>query len=319
MSDIEWTDKTWNPVVGCKECSPGCRECYAARIAHRGMSPQHKGLTKLHVLTDGSRRVSWNGQVGYVRSLLTKPIGWRRARKVFVGSMTDLFYKEVRTEWLDEIFAVILIALLHTRQIPHVFQLLTKRARRMAEYTNDPGLPERLARCAGNLMEDGDAWYDRVWQHVRDHGPTHEGLWLGTTVEDDPWMSRVEYLMRCPATVRFLSCEPLLGPINALRLDDIAYRDADGRLIDWVIAGGESGPKARPCDIDWIRRIVTECGLMGVPVFVKQLGKFPIEVGDRVVARELGLRNSKGGDPSEWPEDLRVREWPGTSAAERVA
>lgn len=303
-SKIQWTDAVWNPVRGCSHISAGCANCYAARQAHRfdtcsERSPYH-GLTKP---LDPWGRVRWSGEVRFVPEMLDAPLRWRRPRRVFVNSMSDLFHESVTDEQIAAVFGVMAAC------PQHVFQVLTKRPERMARWfewfaTMSPGL---------------DGW-------------PLPNVWLGVSCEDQRAADeRIPLLLQTPAAVRFVSCEPLLGPVNFAR-SGLAFGVplANGSRwfgskpgIDWVIVGGESGPGARPCDVEWIRSIVRQCRAAGVPVFVKQLGSCPQDHGtgldwpDGIRFRQgVGpgsaalLRHSKGGDPAEWPEDLRVRQWP---------
>lgn len=210
-SRIEWTDATWNPVTGCSKTSPGCKNCYADRMA---------------------RRLRAMGQVRYRNGfsltlqpdVLDAPFGWKKPRLVFVNSMSDLFHEDVPVSYIRRVFSVM------KRADWHVFQVLTKRA-------------ERLTDCSHKL-----AWPRNVW--------------MGVSVETDAYYDRINRLASVPAAVRFLSLEPLLGPLAGLPLSD----------IDGVIVGGESGPRARPMQPDWVRRIRAQCETAGVPFFFKQWG-----------------------------------------------
>lgn len=374
MSKIEWTDATWNPVVGCSPVSEGCRNCYAAKEAIRlGGNPNEKISTMYAGTSEmrgagSKRRAVFTGRVNLVPDRLDQPLRWRKPRRVFVNSMSDLFHESVPFEFIDRVFAVMALCPQHT------FQVLTKRPERMAEYLNKAGAVRSICVAAdeviGSLLPPvGDrdefdpsvvrewkSWYrqfggaDHVkrltaWtqgggaaeeKFIREGGGLYPSwinwplpnVQLGTSVEDQAAADeRIPHLLRTPAAVRFLSCEPLLGPVD---IDRAMYGDAyrygmnhfghtDGfgyeALIHWVIVGGESGPGARPCDVAWIRSIKDQCQAAGVPVFVKQLGARPL-VTDPPGARmahwhdDLRLRDRKGGDPAEWPEDLRVREYP---------
>lgn len=342
MSRIQWTDATWNPVIGCTPVSEGCRNCYAAGHARRmggnPRTPYYEGLAR----TAGDGRAVFTGVVRTMEDRLDQPLRWTRPRRVFVNSMSDLFHPDVPFEFVDRVFAVMALADRHT------FQVLTKRPERMAEYLghNPTGrlnavTHARVARAAEAIArsrgEDTAAPYWDVWLEC---WPL-PNVWLGTSVEDQTAADeRIPHLLRCPAAVRFLSCEPLLGPVD-LRSVGHGYHDAltstccpfcgeygvdpcppcrngEGVMVDWIIAGGESGPRARPCNVGWIRSIVDQCREAGVPVFVKQLGADPRVCypsrsqawPDSEVEYEAPLHDPKGGNPEEWPEDLRVREWP---------
>ncbi len=230
-STIEWTEATWNPVVGCRKVSAGCANCYAERMANRlaamatadvagGRNPGKKAAY-VHVI---NRRGSWNGDVYLDYSSVEAPLSWTTPRVIFVNSMSDLFHEDVPEEFIYAVFDVM------NRCEQHTFQLLTKR-------------PERTAELSRRL----------------DWGPN---IWMGTSVENKAVTQRVHDLRRTHASIKFLSVEPLIGPIPRLPLTG----------IDWVIVGGESGPGARPMNIDWVRQICDRCVSRGVPFFFKQWG-----------------------------------------------
>ncbi len=210
-SKIEWTDSTWNPVTGCTKISHGCKYCYAERMAKR---LQLAGVKKYK---DGF-------QVAVHTSALEEPTRWKKPRMVFVNSMSDLFHKDVTTDFILSVF--------HTmNQSPqHIFQVLTKR-------------PGRVLKINRKL-------------------PWTQNIWMGTSIESERWQSRLDDLKSTDAHVKFLSLEPLLGPLPNLDLDG----------IDWVIVGGESGPKARPMCIEWVREIRDMCIEKKTPFFFKQWG-----------------------------------------------
>jgi protein gp37 len=211
LSSIEWTDATWNPVTGCSKVSPGCKHCYAERMAKRLKSM-------------GQPRYRNGFQLTLQQDVIQQPLTWRKPRVVFVNSMSDLFHSDVPLYYLQRVFKVMADAYWHT------FQILTKRSERLAE--------------VGNRLE----WPRNVW--------------MGVSVESEDYIYRIEQLRTVPAAVRFLSVEPLLGPIYKLPLND----------IDWVIVGGESGPHARFIDPTWVRRIRDDCVRAHVPFFFKQWG-----------------------------------------------
>lgn len=249
---------------------------------------------------------------------LTDPLHWRKPRRIFVNSMSDLFHEDVPREFILKVFAVASFC------PHHQFQILTKRPDRTAELVSDP----RVSAPGGELW-DAAVWLNTVsppfdtslWSGRRPVWPL-PNVWLGTSIESDDQLARAWELLKCPAAVRFLSCEPLLGPIA----NQPGQRNwTDG--IDWVIVGGESGPGARPCPVEAIRSVVRQCQEAGVPCFVKQWGSKPVcgcggSVGDwaknhgerRAECSRCGmvlpLIDRKGGDPAEWPEDLRVRQFP---------
>jgi protein gp37 len=210
-SKIEWTNATWNPVTGCSLISEGCANCYAQRMAKR---LEAMGLFRYR-----------NGfRVTIHPDLIDVPFRWKKPRLIFVNSMSDLFHEEVPFEFIEQVFMTMASA-------PwHVFQILTKRADRMA------GIAEKLK-----------------WP---------KNLWAGVTVESPRYTDRIQKLKTIPATVRFVSFEPLLGPINR----------PDLTLINWAIVGGESGPHARPMAADWARNIRDACIEQAIPFFFKQWG-----------------------------------------------
>ncbi len=263
-TNIEWTDKTWNPVEGCTFAkgseAAGCLNCYAARAALR------RPESCLAIMRAAGPR--WTGKVGLVESRLEHPLHWRKPQRIFVNSMSDLFHEKIPSVDIAKIFSV----MANCRQ--HTFQILTKR-------------DDRMIRLMPSIWSLFDAPLANVW--------------LGVSVENRANLHRIATLRATPAAVRFLSLEPLLEDLGTLELSG----------IDQVIIGGESGPGARPCDINWIRNIIAQCRNAGVAVFVKQLGAkaYPGRLGTGRMPC-LGLKDRKGGDMSEWPEDLRIREFP---------
>jgi protein gp37 len=281
-SRIEWTEATWNPVTGCTKVSPGCDHCYAETFAERWRGvPGHHFERGFDVTLRPER--------------LEQPLRWLRPRRVFVNSMSDLFHEDVPDGLIGSVFDVM------AKTPRHTYQILTKRHGRMRS-------------LLGKWADDGWMWrrYDGLWC-----GPVKGPLpnvWLGVSAEDQKWADiRIPALLATPAAVRFVSAEPLLGPVTLFpgrwlpplgggpRVSLLRPWENPGPSLDWVIAGGESGPGARRMAGDWARGLVAECTGTGTPVFVKQLGS--------VLGRELGA-GPKGGDWSAWPEDLRVREFP---------
>lgn len=314
---IAWCDETWNPLRGCSRVTEGCRHCYAQRVAARfsGLGQPYEGLA-----TRSPAR--WTGEVRLIEEHLTDPLRWKRPRRIFVNSMSDLFHERVPDEWIDRIFAVMALAPQHT------FQVLTKRPERMLAYfTHD-----RSARLTA-IIRAGDAVTHRGAQRNGYYDVPLPNVWLGVSVEDQATANeRIPLLLRTPAAVRFVSYEPALGPvdftdivirhgegheqhIDALSMSDDSPEDDEdfrGACLDQVIVGGESGLGARPCDINWIRATVTACRDAGVACFVKQLGARPcVEMHSCGNVRLDGIRDRKGGDMEEWPEDLLVRQFPG--------
>lgn len=344
-SNIEWTGATWNCLAGCEAVSPGCAHCYAATMTRRleamGQA-DYSGLT-----TDKH----FNGKIRCLPHKLDIPLKRKKPTVYFVNSMSDLFHEDVPDEFIDKVFAVMALCPQHT------FQVLTKRAERMHAYTQrfldnsthlsrygcwasdtanwltSNGLRKREPRDGG---EDSDATYEALLNAFGGyrHGGFLPNVWLGVSAEDQQRADeRIPWLLKTPAAVRFVSAEPLLGPID-FGLRNWADLGRDDCRLDWVIVGGESGPMPRPCCLSWIRLIVDDCQAAGVACFVKQLGGRPIHEhagGDRehrsynpcgwredlpsgrVIAHHGGhlhLKDKKGGDPSEWPADLRIRQYP---------
>src|SRR5579883_426912 len=285
-TSIEWTDATWNPIRGCSRVSEGCRNCYAEKFAYRfsGTGRPYEGLVRVNAA--GERKPEWNGQVRFIEKHLLDPLKWggqvkeewgvlggemrERTRGIIVNSMSYLFHENFPDEWIDRIFAVMALC------PQHIFQVLTKRPERMRKYLL--GKSDKNHRAA-------------VWMAMAsfDEGlgmPCPEwplpNVWLGVSVEDqDVLNKRVWTLLKTPAAVRFLSAEPLLGPLDLnageLLIDKRLYRYTIGRYLDWVIVGGESGPGARSCNLSWLKSIVDDCAAAKVPCFVKQLGAHPVQ------------------------------------------
>lgn len=329
-SKIEWTDATWNPVRGCDPVSPGCANCYAAEVAARFSGPgqPYEGLATRHP----GQPAKWTGMIRMVPEKLAEPLSWRKPRRVFVNSMSDLFHEDVPFEFIDECFVVMALARQHT------FQVLTKRAERLRQWALASDRLDRLDDAIIRVLDMRDRaldGYDSLQCFRQPHKP-HEAeqwpipnVWLGVSVENQAAADeRIPLLLQCPAAVRFLSCEPLLGPLQL----DSGPRGGPPRFLsteidhpndvklDWVIVGGESGLAARYCDVAWIRSIVEQCQAASVPCFVKQLGSNPLATasittpnlsgGDGRNRIEWATKDRKGGDPAEWPADLRVRQWP---------
>lgn len=241
-SSIEWTDATWNPVTGCTKVSAGCKHCYAERMAGR-------------LQAMGVRQYRNGFDLTLQPEALELPLRWKRPRRVFVNSMSDLFHKDVPLEFIQRAFDVM------NRCPQHAFQILTKR-------------PELAARHAAALN----------WS---------ANIWMGTSVENALVVHRMIDLLRIPAQVRFLSVEPLLGPLPRLPLTG----------IHWVIVGGESGPGARPMKPQWVRQIREQCLAAGVPFFFKQWGG----INKKRTGREL--------DGRTWDQMPVEADWSGRKRA----
>lgn len=321
-TSIEWTDRSWNPVRGCARVSPGCENCYAERQAHRFASTAPEGFRKqpyegLTVLSKHGPR--WTGRARFVPAQLDAPLRWRKPQRVFVNSMSDLFHEDVAFEEIAAVFGIMASCPQHT------FQILTKRPRRMLQWFRwaESQYPDARTHALGAaLQQELDTGPDSQPLHTK-HCADPEGpwplpnVWLGVSCEDQQRANeRIPLLRRCPAIVHFVSAEPLIGPIA---LDDrwlewlpIGPDENDeSHLLPplrWLIVGGESGPGARRCRVEWISQLVAQCKSADVACFVKQLGSRPW--ADRVDEHPGRLYDRKGGDMNEWTPELRVREFP---------
>lgn len=347
-TSIEWTDYSWNPIraadrktgkVGhyCEKISPGCANCYASAFQPRFGLPMYVGewqrerrLAEMDLYLDDHE--------------LRVPVDWRKPRKVFVCSMTDLFGDWVPDAWIDWVFHIM------SRTPHHTYMVLTKRAWRMENYIRT------LCDDSHNRRR-----FDFITTADIDVVPWPlPNVWLGVSVENTEQMRRIEYLLKCPAVVRWLSMEPLLGPVDLAshlrcaeccgktwdRVDanEIPCPACGGAFhgIDWCVIGGESGRGARPCHLEWIRSLVRQCREVNVPPFVKQFGSNFHSDGEvwpeaprytltsmcngvlqnttewnRRKNGRWKFRNSKGSLMDEWPEDVRVREYPTQGVQER--
>jgi len=295
-SKIEWCDTTWNVLAGCDKVSDGCKNCYAMQQSHiRAGNPNLKVKAAYEGTTmkpEGGR-VNWTGKINLLPNRLEQPLHWKKPRKVFVNAMSDLFHEDVPFEFIDRVFAV-----MHKAE-KHTFQILTKR-------------PERALQYILMAMYDEDCnyggFYDQLDRYgIPDATPMPNNIWLGVSVEDQKTADeRIPLLLQIPAKVRFLSCEPLLGEVD-LKLPVKVWVDSDGdkrcdhccnkdrcdehghyyrpqcpycrgtgkgKLLDWVICGGESGHKGRPMHPGWARKLRDDCKAAGVPYFFKQWGEW---------------------------------------------
>lgn len=331
-SGIQWTDATWNPVIGCRRVSEGCRNCYAEVQARRIAAMHPNGPYPGVVRKDYQEKPLplWNGTATFLPERLDQPLRWRKPRLVFVNSMSDLFHEDVTNEQIAAVFGVMAAARQHT------FQVLTKRSKRMREWFAWAA----AIFLSGQALPTSEV-YARVGERFGDgFGSNHwplSNVWIGVSAEDQQRADeRIPDLLACPAAVHWVSAEPLLGPIDFLGHDDGEQPEYPGKYLgqiggmgawtgfgarlDWIVVGGESGPGTRGCDLAWIEDIVEQCSIAAVPVFVKQLGSRPYrESPPRAVRSEtstvvlvpIPLRHSdKGGDPRDWPDGLGPREWP---------
>ena len=281
-STIEWTDATWNPIRGCTRVSEGCRNCYAEHIAARFSEPgqPYEGIAQW----TKSREPRWTGKIVPVPEHLKDPIGWKRPRMIFVNSMSDLFHENLSFEFVIQICHVMRLAPQHT------YQILTKRPERMRYF------------------------FERAWQEM-----PPANWWLGTSVEDQPTADRrIPELLKTRATVRWISAEPLLGPIPLWEFGPIP-------ALDWVVVGGESGPNARPMNPEWPQLIRDQCVSAGVPFFFKQWGEWiptivpgagltPVRVGKHKAGRLLD-----GCEWNEYPRGVGIGEANRSSKADLAA
>lgn len=312
MTTIEWTEESWNPLrarnratnkVGhfCIHASPGCKGCYAERQQPRYGNPIRYAAQDLVLV-----------EPFLDERVLARPLGWKRGREIFPCSMTDLFAPFHPDKWIDAVMAVAALTPQHT------YQVLTKQADRMHKYfTNWPdgaarqhhvfsaahALLNRLAGKTGWSSEDTEFKRAQEALKVWPLPNWHQGV----SVENQEWADkRIPVLLKTKGIARrWISAEPLLDRVR-LRV----YLEKDMRLgedrmtsLDWVVVGGESGPRARPFLLEWAEDLIEQCTETGVPIFMKQVGRIALLDGSRYVTK-----HSKGGDPTEWPEHLRVRE-----------
>jgi protein gp37 len=329
MSKIEWTNKTWNPVVGCSKVSAGCKNCYAIRMAwrlqHIGHSAQKYAGT---VEKSPGGQLNWTGKVNTIESELLKPLKWKKPAMIFVNSQSDLFHESISFEFIDLVFAVMALCPQHT------FQVLTKRPARMAEYFKSREEDMVEIRQAAEIIVCGDPHLFHVTEKLKGEarkqiGPVHitstilphlkeagwfwdvtntgfgneskleyegewplKNVWMGVSIENQQAADeRIPLLLQVPAAVRFLSCEPLLGPVDLTAVAQTVSpgyfgdclqpyhvprcdKDKSYTKINWVIVGGESGRDARPMHPDWVRSLRDQCVKAGTAFFFKQFGEW---------------------------------------------
>lgn len=339
-SKIEWTESTWNPLVGCTKVSQGCKHCYAMTMAARIANAAQRFLRDGKVLTDVQNaylRVvrwerggmdaadfydkalpQWNNRVELIESVLMAPLRAKNPKVYFVNSMSDLFHEAVSFEFVDKVFAAMALCPQHTSQV------LTKRPERAAEYFAIEDTAARIGLATEEFR--GPGYCDWEWPLPN--------VWIGTSVEDQKTADeRIPHLLQVPAAVRFLSCGPLLGPVDLLDLP-ASYPEEEGgeslnrpllrlnalkggywcgpgrfgpetRSVNWVICGGESGHGARPMHPDWARSLRDQCAAAGVPFFFKQVGEWAwSENNDELLT--LGSGRLRKGEAEEWPKWTRV-------------
>lgn len=327
---IEWTatvnpdgsvtpGASWNPVTGCSKVSAGCKNCYAELVFPRVYARQ---CNCGHDIDFHQYLGEENGDENAVNcrlcgcdtfaarkftdvlthpNRLQQPLHWKKPRRIFVNSMSDLFHEDVPFEFIDKVFAVMALSPQHT------YQILTKRPERMREYC-------QMERWA--LVAEARGETEKPFQWPLPN------VWLGVSCENQQTADeRIPILLQTPAAVRFVSYEPALAAIDLSSFRPCVHAIHHGECaqhsrLHWVIIGGESGPKARPFNIQWSRAVIQQCKAAGVPVFMKQLGAQPFLQYSNdldVQAVPLKLEDRKGGNPEEWPDDLRVREFPSSA------
>jgi protein gp37 len=301
-SHIEWTGHTWNPIAGCSILSPGCTHCYAMKDAwrfhHNPQLPHYRDLTK-----KVNGKPVWTGKVALgPDSILLAPLKRSKPTTYFVNSMSDLFHENVPDAWIDRIFAVMALCPQHT------FQVLTKRAERMREYCR----PHAGTWCPTEKQKP--LFSNEI---LRDLGIARVGplpnVWLGVSTERQQEADeRIPHLIRTPAAVRFISAEPLLGPID-LTVPDIALgcHTAGFPDLDWIIVGGESGRGARPMNPAWVRSLRDQCADAGVAFFFKQWGEFVDGYADLRLPPNSNVERTR-------VRDDQVHHWSDTVASIRV-
>lgn len=297
-SKIEWTEETWNPVLGCDKISEGCKNCYAIKTAwirqhNSKMAERFSGLVE----KTEAGKLNWTGKINLLgMDVLTKPLRKKKPTMYFVNSMSDLFHEDVPFSFIDRVFAIMKACPQHT------FQILTKRPQRMAEYFTG-NTPQAIDDATIQLMEDGVRIGTSVClvQMNGVEGWPLPNVWMGVSVENQKAADeRIQYLNFIPAAVKFLSCEPLLGQVDFEKaIGDSLKWHAGGlkNCISWVIVGGESGHHARPMHPDWVRSIRDQCKESEVPFFFKQWGEFSYEAADGECKYEDGTVVPKSDEP----------------------
>ncbi|RLC38220.1 phage Gp37/Gp68 family protein [Candidatus Falkowbacteria bacterium] len=299
---IAWTERTWNPAVGCSKISPGCKNCYAEKMAYRIASTRGATGVKYSKLLNG--RAGWNGKVYCDEKALSIPKRWKQPSRIFVPSMGDLFHKEVSYDFIDKVYDTMLSCDWHT------FQVLTKRPDIALDYY------ESVKADQAEIGEPTAIDYA-------------ENIWFGTTAENQEMADkRIPILLQIPAAVRFVSVEPMLGPVDLYN----KKRDYLGPItgtkgqvledgLNWVIIGCESGPGARECKTEWVRGLVGQCQSASVPVFVKQLQMYKatnhnkiFESADLVRSyycdEKVKVKRFLTKKIEQFPADLMIREYP---------
>ena len=330
-STIEWTEATWNPIAGCSVVSPGCTNCYAMRRVAPRLSANPATPHYAGTVTASKAGPVWTGKIGIASDkVLTAPLRWKRPRMIFVNSTSDLFHEGVPDAVIDRTFAVMVLSPQHTLQV------LTKRPERMRAYFEDITTWGRIDAAMNDLAPAH--WHKREWEDYVGEDNIIPNVWLGTSVEDQRRADeRIPHLLATPAAVRFISAEPLLGPIDLTGVmpgggvvihalkgtrhdvfdETFGERTEHYAKLHWVIVGGESGTGARPMHPDWARSLRDQCAAANVPFFFKQWGEWmdvtdvepkPVSVEDRIFTGAgkvigVGVEHGRRGvvDP-DWRE-----------------
>lgn len=262
---IEWADKTWNPLLGCERVSAGCDGCYAISTATiRAGNPHPKVAAAFAGLTERrDGRLDWTGRINLLPERLNQPLHWRKPIRIFVNSQSDLFHKDVPDYFIAQVFAVMSVAHQHT------FQLLTKRHGRMRSLLSSPEF-HRLVADTAPVYGGGNP--DLAQDYVSTNWPL-PNVHIGVSVEDQKTADlRIPALLNTPAAVRWLSCEPLLGPVSLIGWLNGGFGTVAPSDLGWCVVGGETGAKSRPMKLAWARNLRDECVAAGVPFFFKQWG-----------------------------------------------
>ena len=289
---IEWTEQSWNPLAGCTIKSPGCKHCYAMKMAKRCEAMGTAKYAGTTITVKG--KAVWTGKINFDEKALLAPLHRKKPTMYFVNSMSDLFHEDVPDEWIDKIFAVMALCPQHT------FQLLTKRADRMRIVVSEIVHAKRMVIQAMRDLKNGsigsiDGAASALWGPDVDNPRPLPNVWLGVSVEDQKRADeRIPDLLATPAAVRWLSMEPLLGPVDLASVNGgwfyqnvltghrwhdapdgvLSPTDNNGGRLDWIVVGGESGPGARPMHPEWARRLRDQCEAAGVPFLFKQWGEW---------------------------------------------
>lgn len=325
MTNIEWTDVTWNPVIGCRHVAEGCRHCYAETMSKRLAA---MGQTDYASILDAKGK--FNGRAITRPEKLAEPLRWKKPRRVFVNSMSDLFHEDMPFEFIAAVFGVMAAC------PQHMFQVLTKRPERAREFfawitakaEGDDSVANTPREFA--VMQ---AWYhdgpeNGLYLHGFNSTSKHrhgdwplKNVWLGVSVATQADADKnIPELLQCPAAVRFVSAEPLIGEVkfrtgNNWTAIMLGCGDVRGPTLNWVIVGGESGPGARQFKWEWAQSLRDQCEAASVPMFFKQVGS-NATLWNEFEKRDgpIFTNDRKGGDPAGWPEPM-PREFPKVEAA----